>query len=221
MPIRHRGDLLRRPPLAEVAYRYLLDAIVSGSLEPGQHLNDRELAVALGMSRTPVREALKRLANMDIIEMAPNKYTRVASFSEAETVERSNALFVLYDLALLEGIAALDESGRARLSTLSADLVTAAAEADRVQVTEASFEYFLQLADATGNDLLLSEMERLGVLATRALAPRQTPQPSLTEISAQISNIHVSVLAGDTPAARAKLRELTALVRQAYLLSLG
>lgn len=221
MPIRNRGDLLRRPPLAEVAYRYLLDHIVSGSLEPGQQLNDREIAVQLGMSRTPVREALKRLASMDIIEMAPNKYTRVATFSEEDTVERSNALYVLYDLALSVGVSALDDAARQRLNALSAQLLTAASADDRVQVTEASFEYFLQLADQSGNDLLLAEMERLGVLATRALAPRQGPQPSLGEVAEQIAEINTCVQAADADGARAVLRRLTARVRQAYLSSVN
>jgi DNA-binding GntR family transcriptional regulator len=59
----------------------MLGAIENGTLEAGERLNDDELTSWLGVSRTPVREAIARLESEGLVEMAANRYTRVASLS--------------------------------------------------------------------------------------------------------------------------------------------
>ncbi len=58
--------------------------IVEGVLEPGKKLNERELCETLGISRTPLREALKVLAAEGLIEISPNRGASVSKMSEAE-----------------------------------------------------------------------------------------------------------------------------------------
>ena len=58
-----RPEASRAVPLRDRAYRMLRDAIVTGELEPGAVIRDAELAERVGLSRTPVREALARLAD--------------------------------------------------------------------------------------------------------------------------------------------------------------
>jgi DNA-binding GntR family transcriptional regulator len=70
--------------LADRAYAALLNAIVGGELPPGHRLRDVELAGQLGVSRTPVREALSRLAAEGIVEIQPNRGARVATWTVAE-----------------------------------------------------------------------------------------------------------------------------------------
>ena len=60
-------------------YARLGEAILDGSLAPGERLRDHELAERLGVSRTPVREALQRLERTGLVEVAPNRYTRVTT----------------------------------------------------------------------------------------------------------------------------------------------
>ena len=55
----------------------LLDAIVEGDLTPGEQLYDAEIEKWVGVSRTPVREALNQLATMGLVEIMPQKRTRV------------------------------------------------------------------------------------------------------------------------------------------------
>lgn len=63
----------RRPKgnLADLAYEEIKDAIVHGKMRPGDYLGEGALAQALEMSRTPVREALKRLASENLVEITP------------------------------------------------------------------------------------------------------------------------------------------------------
>jgi len=78
MPVPGERDAVDRHLLRDTAYETLCGAIVDGTLAPGEQLHDAELCRWLGLSRTPVREALSRLAGEGLIEMAPQRYTRVA-----------------------------------------------------------------------------------------------------------------------------------------------
>lgn len=63
---------LKRPaPLRESVYEALTEMIIAGSLEPGQHLVEVQLADMLGVSRQPIREALQRLRNEGWVDMRP------------------------------------------------------------------------------------------------------------------------------------------------------
>jgi DNA-binding GntR family transcriptional regulator len=69
---------------AERALHALRELILGGELTPGARLGEVELADRLGVSRTPVREALTRLAAEGIVEIAPNRGARVATWTVAE-----------------------------------------------------------------------------------------------------------------------------------------
>lgn len=86
---------------ASVAARELIrSAIVEGRLEPGRRLKEEELARELGISRTPIREALLMLQAEDLVVATPNRGATVRAHGAAELED-------LYDLrALLEGHAA-------------------------------------------------------------------------------------------------------------------
>jgi DNA-binding GntR family transcriptional regulator len=70
---------LERPVLRNTVYANLRDWIIQGILEPEEKLKDDELAKRLGVSRTPVREALMRLEDEGLIETSANRWTRVSS----------------------------------------------------------------------------------------------------------------------------------------------
>jgi DNA-binding GntR family transcriptional regulator len=69
---------------AERTLAALRELILDGDLRPGARLGEVELADRLGVSRTPVREALSRLAAEGLVEIAPNRGARVATWTVAE-----------------------------------------------------------------------------------------------------------------------------------------
>lgn len=93
-------EQLRPQLLSGLAYERLLAEIISGRLEPGQRLRLDLLAHSWAVSRTPVREALQRLADMRLVHVSPNAGTRVAAWSNADMIERARIVG-----ALLEGVA--------------------------------------------------------------------------------------------------------------------
>jgi DNA-binding GntR family transcriptional regulator len=77
-PLRSGGSRARANNTAHLVYRELRDDIVSMRREPGQPIVEKEIALARGVSRTPVREALLRLADEDLVDIFPQSGTFVA-----------------------------------------------------------------------------------------------------------------------------------------------
>jgi DNA-binding GntR family transcriptional regulator len=71
----------------ETAYRSIRLAILTGDLKPGEEIKETRLAAGLGISRTPVREALGRLATEGFVQMERFRRAQVASFSQADIAE--------------------------------------------------------------------------------------------------------------------------------------
>lgn len=87
-------------PLREVVFETIRNAIISGSLKPGERLMEVQMAERLGVSRTPIREAIRKLELEGLIIMLPRKGAFVADLSVKDLTE------VLEIRAALEGLAA-------------------------------------------------------------------------------------------------------------------
>ncbi|SCZ00126.1 GntR family transcriptional regulator [Alkaliphilus peptidifermentans] len=87
-------------PLREIVFENLREAILEGKLEPGQRMMEIQLAEQLGVSRTPVREAIRKLELEGLVIMVPRKGAYVADVSIKDIME------VLEIRAVLEGLAA-------------------------------------------------------------------------------------------------------------------
>ncbi|MDD4297579.1 MAG: GntR family transcriptional regulator [Ruminiclostridium sp.] len=86
-------------PLRDVIFNTLRDAIVAGDLKPGERLMEVELAETMGVSRTPVREAIRKLETEGLVTMTPRKGTHVAELTVKDIVD------VLEVRAALDGLA--------------------------------------------------------------------------------------------------------------------
>jgi DNA-binding GntR family transcriptional regulator len=115
MPVPRPEVLTPRRLLRDQIREELLDAILNGTLEPGERLVDDELVEWLGCSRTPIREALNDLMHAGFIEIEPNKYTRVALPRNDEAVEVLQTLGVLYGGAVRLAVGRLDDETRVRI----------------------------------------------------------------------------------------------------------
>lgn len=86
--------------LREVVFDYLRQSIVEGKLEPGKRLMEIQLAEQLGVSRTPIREAIRKLELEGLVVMVPRKGAYVADLSVKDVME------ILEVRGALEGLAA-------------------------------------------------------------------------------------------------------------------
>jgi DNA-binding GntR family transcriptional regulator len=98
MPVPESAPL-DRDLLRDRAYVALRDAIVEGTLAPGERLRDAELCEWLGLSRTPVREALGRLEQDGLVESAPQRFTRVTPLDRRDARDAFPIVAALHALA--------------------------------------------------------------------------------------------------------------------------
>lgn len=89
----------RRELLRDRAYVAIRDAIVDGTLPPGQQIRDQDLCQQLGLSRTPVREALTRLEADGLVETAPQSYTRVTALDRRAARDAFPVVAAMHALA--------------------------------------------------------------------------------------------------------------------------
>ena len=133
-------------------FEVLLDRILSGRLAPGARLKDAELTAWLGVSRTPVREALGRLAAVGLIHTAPNRFTLVAPLIAAEISGAVAVLHRLYPDVIRDALDALCEDGRLQLSLLAGRL-----ERDAEASTIGIFQRVMMLVLGAAQNQVLAE----------------------------------------------------------------
>ncbi|HYD56116.1 MAG TPA: GntR family transcriptional regulator [Burkholderiales bacterium] len=159
---------ISRRPLHEEAVDRLRDQIVQGRLAPGERLNERELCQQLGISRTPLREAIKLLATEGLVELLPN---RGAVVSAVEPQRIAQTLTVMGTLEALAGelvcANAGDEEIR-RIRALHGRMVTMHARGDLAGYFRHNQMIHLAIVEASGNAVLANTYRQLNANVKRA-----------------------------------------------------
>jgi DNA-binding GntR family transcriptional regulator len=198
--------LVRPETLRHQVENVIRQAIMSGRFAPGARLIERELCETLGVSRTSVREALRRLEAEKLVRSVPHKGPVVAIMSKQEAAE-------LYAIrGLLEGFAAgefariADDAAIAQFGEKAKALRVQALAQDQAGVLKAKTELYDVLLDNCGNglvkEILTSLYSRVNLLrATSLMHPDRLPT-SLREID----KLFKALKARDAGAAEAAAR---------------
>lgn len=141
MPVPERVGVISRSLLRENAYRSIRDAIVDGTLAPGERLNDAELAQWLGVSRTPVREALTRLEETGLVQTKPGRYTMVSPLDSRLARAAQTVTAAMHELAVREAVPQLSTGEIDAMRAANARFA-AALQADDVDAAIASDDEF-------------------------------------------------------------------------------
>jgi len=128
MPVPTSTEHVKRPTAREQVYRRLRTWIIEGVLKPGEVLRDQTLAESLGVSRTPVREALRTLEDEGLVETASNRWTRVAPLETEQADKLYGLVQVLEDYALSLAMPQLNSADFEALEDANARLTTAVKE---------------------------------------------------------------------------------------------
>jgi DNA-binding GntR family transcriptional regulator len=164
-------DTAPRRLLRDIVFEKMLAAIVDGTLEPGERLNDDELVKWLGVSRTPVREAIAQLHTYGLVEIEANRFTRVAARDDVVYAEAAQFLAGLHTLAREWGTSNLDAATR---KSVLASLVAARKllAAHDLKGPGALLGVQGELARASGNALFVGTEEPLRI-RVNFLRPRE------------------------------------------------
>ena len=143
-------------PLGEVVFEYLRNAILAGELKPGERLMEVTIADQLGVSRTPVREAIRKLEKESFVIMIPRKGAYVADLTKNDIIE------VLEIRKELEGFAAflaaerMSDAEKEALSKIVEHFNESMVDMDKKSMIEADNEFHSLIFDATKNQRLIA-----------------------------------------------------------------
>ena len=147
--------------MRDQAYARLRDAILDGTLEPAEHLRDAELADWLGLSRTPIREALARLEEYGLVETSPNRYTRVAPLSARDARDAFAVVAALHALAASLGVPRISAPELAEMRNANTDFAAALRDASVDDALAADDRFHAVLVRASANREIARSLERL------------------------------------------------------------
>ena len=168
MPVPATPVPLDRDLLREGVHRRLRDAIVDGTLAPGEQLRDQELAAWLGVSRTPVREALLRLADAGLVEARPGRSTTVTAVDVRATREALDVVAAMHQIAVREAVPVLAETDVAAMRD-AAERFRVAWEAGDVEAALAADDELHGVpVSVAGNRAVASVLEQFTPLLRRA-----------------------------------------------------
>lgn len=162
------NELLRQKPLYVVIADRLRKMILESELEPESRVQEQQLCDSFGVSRTPLREALKVLANEGLIELLPNRGARVTSIDPIEMVEVFEVMGALEALSGELIVQRATDADIAYLLSLHEQMLSYQREGDRAnyfKLNQQTHEILTRLAD---NRVLLDLEAQLSIKIARA-----------------------------------------------------
>ncbi|WP_432505151.1 GntR family transcriptional regulator [Kineococcus arenarius] len=168
MPIPPGDSGVERGLLRDDVYRRLRDAIVDGTFAPGEQLKDLELAAWLGVSRTPVREALLRLAHSGLVLAQPGRSTVVSTLDTREVRDARDVVAAMHELAVREAVARLAGSDVAAMRAANHRFAAALEAGEAEAALRADDELHGVLVTLAGNRALATVLEQFTPTVRRA-----------------------------------------------------
>lgn len=192
--------------LGDEVYAVLGAAIRDGALAPGQRLRDVEVAEALGVSRTPVREALQRLERIGLVEVAASRYTRVAEHDDELIREAHDYLVYSVGIGLRMALARCTDAELAAQLAWADELVAASADDDHRALTRASHGLYELVSKASGNRVYMRVMREAGLFFQRSVESWTPHLLDVEERTASFRALRDAIAARDGAAAELIVR---------------
>jgi DNA-binding GntR family transcriptional regulator len=159
---------IRRRPLHEEAVGRLRELIIQGQLSPGERLNERLLSQQLGISRTPLREAIKLLASEGLVTLLPNRGAQVAPLEAGRLAETLAVMGALEALAGELACRVASDQQIAEVAALHAEMVANHARGDLASYFRYNQAIHLKIVEASGNATLANTYRQLNANVLRA-----------------------------------------------------
>ena len=148
-------------PLRDVVFNTLRQAILRGELKPGERLMEIQLANKLGVSRTPIREAIRKLELEGLVLMIPRKGAEVAEITEKNLRDVLEVRCALEELAVQLACDRMDEDGIKAMKEASAEFCNTLDSDDITRIAQADVAFHDIIYAATDNRRLIQLLNNL------------------------------------------------------------
>lgn len=208
MPIPQNYSTPVRMSAKERALAQIQRWIIDGTLQPNEKLIDAELAEALGVSRTPIREALQVLEMQGLVEMHPGKDTRVTSIGKDDILKMYSTLAALHALAAESAAPLITASQLEQLREINAQFAEATKNRQPYQAMELDEQFHNLIVDASDNTYISSFSSSLQIHIRRFKYVFLKQPVSSTQISVEEHDAIIQALERrDDKAAAAMMKQ--------------
>ena len=142
-------------PLRDVVFKTLRQAILKGNLSPGERLVEIRLAKDLGVSRTPIREAIRMLELEGLVIMIPRRGAEVAGITGKSLRDVLEVRKALEELAIELACERMDEEDISELNLAMDDFKKAVEKMDLIEIAKSDEHFHDVIFKATDNDKLM------------------------------------------------------------------
>jgi DNA-binding GntR family transcriptional regulator len=147
--------------LREQAYVSIRDAIVNGTLAPGEKLRDPELEDWLGISRTPIREALARLEVAGLVHTTPGRSTVVSSIERQAVTNAQRVAAAMHALAVCTAVPLMGDDEIDAMTTANREFADALSRGDAEAAIRSDDEFHEVAVVASENDVITQVLEQV------------------------------------------------------------
>ena len=148
-------------PLRDVVFQTLRQAILKGELQPGERLMEIKLAETLGVSRTPIREAIRKLELEGLVVMIPRKGAAVANITEKDTKDVLEVRRTLEMFAVEVACERITKEQLVELKNAAKAFESAKGSMDLIRIAESDMKFHEIIYEATHNERLLQMLNNL------------------------------------------------------------
>ena len=163
MPIPEKSEQIDRMSMRDKVYETILEWNIQGDLQQGEKLVDKELAENLGVSRTPVREALRRLEDKKLVEASASRWTRVAKISPSEAELFYPIIWTLETLAVCMSMDQLTDADFDSMEKINVKLNAAIESRDPMKASKADADFHNILIKKANNPHLSAILHDLKI----------------------------------------------------------
>jgi len=168
MPIPSNSIGVDRSLLRDNVFRRLRDAIVDGTFQPGEQLKDGELAEWLGVSRTPIREALLRLGTSGLVVAIPGRSTTVTAIDAKAAGDARDVIAAMHAMVVRQVAGKLSAEELERMREANRRFASAVASGDVNAALDADEELHRIPIVVLGNHAVEAVLEQFDPLVRRA-----------------------------------------------------
>lgn len=187
------GTKIKRTFMKDEAYQTLRRWIIAGELAPGTKLRDQDLSVTLGISRTPIREALLMLENDGLVETKANRWTLVSSIDLNKAEETYAIVSTLECLAMELAFTSFSDNDIRELENLNENLNVSMQNGDRKSALEIDYAFHGTIIRMSRNEelqkLLVSLKLKIRRIESHYFSQKEFLQPSYAEHNQIINSI--------------------------------
>ncbi|MDZ7799231.1 MAG: GntR family transcriptional regulator [Trueperaceae bacterium] len=201
---RASGPIARPPTVGDEVHRHLRHQLLLGAWPPGTRLREADLAASYGVSRTPVREAVRRLLQEGLLEARATQGVRVRQPDLRAALDAYEVREHLEGMAARQAAERAEGADRAALSALL-DRVEAAGTADVAAQVEADLSFHRRVAELSANEPLILALDGLSGHVT-PLKVHTRDQNAAARTREQHRAVADAIAAGDGARAEAAMR---------------